>query len=74
VLSGGPAPAPRHATIVDALVAAARGTCGLVFVALDEREERVPWADVAAGAARAAGAGAALSIIKKKHPTKKNKK
>ncbi len=43
----GPAlPKVKHATVNEALAAAARTSLGLVFVDVAERETRLPWADV----------------------------
>ncbi|WP_257453477.1 fatty acyl-AMP ligase [Archangium lipolyticum] len=51
----GPAlPALKHATLTDALAAAARTRFGLVFVDSAERETSMPWAEVYARARRTA--------------------
>lgn len=57
-LTGPPAPPPRFPTLAHALAAAAGHPSGVTLVDLQEREERLPWGEVAARAARA---GAALS-------------
>ena len=57
-LTGPPAPAPGHPTLVHALLAAAGHPAGVTFVDLSERETRLPWSEVAR---RAALAGAALA-------------
>lgn len=59
----GPPPAPaRHATLADALGAAARHPSGVTFVDLREREAFVPWAEVLRRAERAAGALAGMGV------------
>jgi acyl-CoA synthetase (AMP-forming)/AMP-acid ligase II len=55
-LDGGPAPVPRHPTLVAALSTAAGGGDGVVFVDARERERRLPWRQVLARARAAAGA------------------
>lgn len=55
MLSGGPAPPLRHATLTDAL-AAAEGRAGVCLVAGDESERRVAWPELYARARRFAGA------------------
>jgi acyl-CoA synthetase (AMP-forming)/AMP-acid ligase II len=55
-LRGPPAPAPRHATLVDALAAAAGHWSGVTFVDLHEREVRLSWGEVHDRALRAAAA------------------
>ncbi len=55
MLSGGPAPALEHATLVEAL-AAATGPAGVRLVAGDEREQALRWEDLYARARRCAAA------------------
>jgi acyl-CoA synthetase (AMP-forming)/AMP-acid ligase II len=62
ILSGPPLPAPRRAVLAGALADAASHPSGVTFVDLREREVRVPWAEVADRAARAAAALAALGV------------
>jgi fatty-acyl-CoA synthase len=61
ILRGPPAPPPRRPALPAALGAAARGS-GVTFVDLREREEALPWEEVADRAARAAAALAALGV------------
>jgi acyl-CoA synthetase (AMP-forming)/AMP-acid ligase II len=61
-LVGPRAPAPRHATLVHALAAAAAHPSGVTFVELSERETFVPWREVRERATRAAGALAARGV------------
>jgi fatty-acyl-CoA synthase len=61
-LRGPPAPAPRHATLVEMLSAAARQPSGVTFVGLREQEERLSWAEVDARARRAAGTLASRGV------------
>jgi acyl-CoA synthetase (AMP-forming)/AMP-acid ligase II len=56
VLSGGPSPRPRHETLQEALLAAARGALGLTFCDAREVETALPYAELCARAARTAGA------------------
>ena len=61
-LRGPPAPAPRHATLVAMLSAAARHPSGVTFVGLREEELRLSWAEVDARARRSAGTLAARGV------------
>jgi acyl-CoA synthetase (AMP-forming)/AMP-acid ligase II len=61
-MKGPPLPAPRFATINDALAAAADSEHGVVFVDLHEREERLSWRELRARCLRAAAAFAALGV------------
>jgi acyl-CoA synthetase (AMP-forming)/AMP-acid ligase II len=61
-LTGPPLPLARHATLVEALVAAAAHPSGVTFVGLREEETRLSWAEVHARAARVAGALAGLGV------------
>ncbi|HET9599288.1 MAG TPA: AMP-binding protein, partial [Anaeromyxobacteraceae bacterium] len=61
-LTGPPQPAPSSPDLVTALARAAASASGVTFVALDEREEALSWAEVRARAARVAGALAALGV------------
>ncbi len=62
MLSSGPAIAPRHATLQDALESAARSRYGLTFVDARERETPLSFADVFARAQRTAGGLRALGV------------
>ncbi|MBI5069041.1 MAG: AMP-binding protein [Deltaproteobacteria bacterium] len=55
-MRGPPAPPPLHATVADALRAAAGHGSGVTFVDLRERETALGWAEVARRAGEAAGA------------------
>jgi len=57
-----PAPAPRFATVSEALAVAARSSERLVFVDASEREEAVSWAEIHRRARRAAAALARLGV------------
>jgi len=61
-LRGPTQPLPLHATMAEALRAAAGHPSGVTFVDLREREEHLPWAEVALRAARAAGALACAGV------------
>lgn len=56
MLSGGPAPLPRHPTIQRALQAAAASGLGLQFVDVSGRERALPFSALRESAARTAGA------------------
>ncbi len=56
MLSSGPPPEPRHATIPRALAAAAQGGSGLTFVDAQERGRALPFSELLVRARRAAGA------------------
>ncbi len=62
ILHGPPAPPPRHATLAQALAAAARHPSGVTFVDLHERETFLSWGEVRARAERAAAALAAMGV------------
>ena len=62
MLSGGPAIAPRHATLQEALLAAARSGLGLTFVGSGERERSLGFAELCVRAQRTAGALRALGV------------
>ncbi|HUJ28266.1 MAG TPA: fatty acyl-AMP ligase [Myxococcales bacterium] len=55
MLSGGPALKPRHATLQQALAAAAKSRWGLTFRDAQERDTPLPFADLHQRAARTAG-------------------
>ncbi len=59
-MRGAPAPAPRHATVGAALLAAESHPSGVTFVDLRERETRLSWGEVVG---RARGAAAALTEL-----------
>jgi acyl-CoA synthetase (AMP-forming)/AMP-acid ligase II len=61
-MRGGPVPAALHSDLAESLRAAATSQFGVTFVALDEREERLSWADVLHRARLAAGALRALGV------------
>jgi acyl-CoA synthetase (AMP-forming)/AMP-acid ligase II len=61
-LTGPPLPLGRHATLVEALAAAAAHPSGVTFVGLREEETSLSWAEVHARAARVAGALGALGV------------
>jgi acyl-CoA synthetase (AMP-forming)/AMP-acid ligase II len=62
VLSGGPAPRPRHETLQRALAAAARSRFGLTFLDAGEHEQAVPFSEIHQRARRTAGGLRALGI------------
>jgi acyl-CoA synthetase (AMP-forming)/AMP-acid ligase II len=75
-LRGPPAPTPRHATLVDALAAAASHWSAVTFVDLHEREVRLSWGELHDRAQRAAGVladrgvrpGDAVAIVLRTEP------
>ncbi len=62
-MKGPPQEAPRHASLVEALEAAARSTHGATFVALSEREEKLSWAELHLRARRKAAALRRLGVV-----------
>ena len=62
ILRGAPLPAVRHATIMEALAAAARTPLGLTFLDAQEREAPLPFAELRARALRLAGALRAIGV------------
>jgi fatty-acyl-CoA synthase len=62
-VKGPPQENPRHASLVDALEAAARSPHGATFVALSEREEQLSWAELHRRARRKAAALQQLGIV-----------
>ncbi|BDG10136.1 AMP-binding protein [Anaeromyxobacter paludicola] len=61
-MRGPPAPPPRHATVNEALAAAARHPSGATFVDLREREERRSWREVRDRARAVAGGLVRLGV------------
>jgi fatty-acyl-CoA synthase len=61
-MKGPPAPPPKHATLPDALQAAARSRHGATFVALSEKEESLAWAELHLAARRKAAALRSLGV------------
>jgi acyl-CoA synthetase (AMP-forming)/AMP-acid ligase II len=59
---GAPANPPAHATLTEALRAAARHDTGVTFVDLQEHEQRLGWGEIYARARRVAGALADLGV------------
>jgi len=61
-MKGLPAEASKHASLVEALEAAARSPHGAIFVALSEREEQLSWAELHIRARRKAAALQKLGV------------
>ena len=64
MLSGGPAPEPRHQTLQGALAAAAQSEVGLTFVSAREEEEQLSFKTLFDRARRAAGALRSLGVLR----------
>ena len=62
-MRGPPAPAPRHPTLVHALLAAAHHPGGVTFVDLREREVRLGWGEVVERARTAAARLRAWGVV-----------
>jgi len=62
-MKGPPQEAPRHASLVEALAAAARSEHGATFVALSEREEKLSWTELHMRARRKAAALRRLAVL-----------